>query len=530
MSSEKQQEIISVYKTIVEEKKDLPIYADFLAKGITKDTIKHNFGGITILHQQMWQHHEEFISRHMFSVEKIFAEEKSAANATKKRFVITTAVAGAKAHTGFLSAIDTYCKKNNAQVVIMPCESITNSFENKTATFDRLFMDKKYLFVQEDTHLNDNISLCSIQVSAKQVKPITGLSRLGKREGSYVFASPKQFLEYMPSGHTNNKNYSIMTPGACTLPNYYGEQYVSKRLSYIAEYDHTIGAIIVEIQDDKIFHFRQIQAAEDGSFIDFGKQYAPDGTITNVPVNVIFGDLHGFRVDWPALKTLLSELKTVSVSNVFLHDVFDGYSISHHVVNITEKAKREQRDAHTLIDELKLTHKVIEYIDTSLMPASVQIVKSNHDEVIDRYVSEGRYIYDPTNHYTALKIATAVFEGEDLLKRAFKVANLPIPSNWKFLSRKDSVQIAGVELAAHGDLGANGARPSVNTFESVYGNCVIGHAHTPAIQRGVFRVGTMSVLDMGYNKGPSSWAHTSCLLYENGQRQLINVVDGSVRA
>ncbi|MFK5283800.1 hypothetical protein ACI3PL_29915, partial [Lacticaseibacillus paracasei] len=67
-----------------------------------------------------------------------------------------------------------------------------------------------------------------------------------------------------------------MTTGACTLPKYYDNKFVSKRLSYIADHDHTIGAIIVEIENDKLFHFRQIQADENGSFIDYGVQYNPD--------------------------------------------------------------------------------------------------------------------------------------------------------------------------------------------------------------------------------------------------------------
>ena len=42
-------------------------------------------------------------------------------------------------------------------------------------------------------------------------------------------------------------------------------RYVSKRLSYIADHDHTIGALIVEIEDDKYFHFRHVQADEEGA-------------------------------------------------------------------------------------------------------------------------------------------------------------------------------------------------------------------------------------------------------------------------
>jgi hypothetical protein len=226
----------------------------------------------------------------------------------------------------------------------MPAESISNSFEKKTAVFDKEFNSDKYLFVQEDTPLNNNISLCSIQVSAKQVKPITGLSRLGRREGSYVFASPKQFLEYIPSGNNRDKNYSIMTPGSCTLPNYYSETFVSKRISYIAGHDHQMGAVIIEIEDDDIFHFRQIQCEDDGSFIDMGKQYSHNKKTKRVPVNAIMGDIHGVQADEDAIGMFATLFATMDLRSLYLHDIFDGYSISHHIRDISEKSKRSEAE------------------------------------------------------------------------------------------------------------------------------------------------------------------------------------------
>lgn len=526
MEEDKNQQIIDLYKKILVEKKALPVYKDFLEHGITRDILRGRFGGIESLHQYIKDNYEEFLDEHFFSVDSIFLSHRNALNSDKKVFIITTAVGDSKAHHGFLEAMKNFCNRNDGQIIIMPCESITNSFENRTAIFDPVFSDPSYLFVQEDTPLNDNISLCSIQVSAKQIKPITGLSRLGNREGSYVFASPKQFLEYVPSGNNRGKNYSIMTTGACTLPEYYTETFVSKRLSYIAGFDHVLGAIIVEVENEKIFHFRQIQCDESGSFIDLGVKYMPNGQTKEVPVNVVLGDLHGTSVDEQALDSFIELFSKMKVKNVYLHDVFDGYSISHHVKDIAEKSLRSINGEEDLQQELQLTYDLIKKIDDELKPSSVKIVKSNHDEFLTRYLASGRYIEDPKNHYLALKIATALFENEDVLKRGFSIVGNKISSKWHFLSRDESSKIGNVECGSHGDLGLNGAKPSLNSIEKVYSDCVVGHAHTAAIQRGVFRVGTVSKLDMGYNRGPSSWTHTSCLVYENGQRQLINSING----
>ena len=528
LSVQHREEVISMYKDIVSETGEKPSRADFLDRGVTKDKLARRFSGIERLHDYMRENHSDFLSKHFSSIEDVFTNDRNPIHSKKKRFVITTAVADAEAHMGFLSAIDTYCKMNNADIIVMPAESITNSFEKKTATFDKVFSDSKYLFVQEDTSLNSNISLCSIQVSAKQIKPITGLSRIGNREGSYVFASPKQFLEYTPSGNDRGKNYSIMTPGACTKPAYYTETFVSKRLSYIAEHDHTMGAIIVEIQDDKVFHFRQIQCDDDGAFADLGVMYTPDGETYETEVNVVYGDLHAQHVDFGALDAFNHLFSGMKVSSVYLHDVFDGNSISHHIQSITERQERAHKKLDNLVDELICTHHIITDIEDTIKPETVFIVKSNHDEFLDRYLSSGRFVDDPVNHYTALKIATAQFEDEDVLKRGFGVVGKDVGS-WVFLQRGDSSKIAGIECASHGDLGLNGARPSLNGLEKIYGDCVIGHNHSGAIQRGVFRVGTLSDLDLGYNRGPSSWTQTCCLVYENGQRQLINYINGKCR-
>jgi len=518
-----EENLIGLYLKIVETKKDLPVYNDFLALDVSRGTIRHHFGGIENLHAHMRETHVDELMVHFSTVESIFDPNRSIDVSTSK-FVITTAVADSPADKNFLAALKLYCDTNDAQLVIMPCESVTNSFEKKTATFDPIFNEAHFRVVNSDVELNSNFSLCSIQVSAKQIKSITGLSRLGNREGSYVFASPKQFLEYIPSGNNRGKNYAIMTPGACTKPSYYTDTFVSKRLSYIAESDHTIGAIIVEIKDDTKFDFRQIQAASDGSFIDVGTQYNSDGTTSMVPANIILGDLHSTFIDRQALDYFIDKFIHLKVDHIFLHDIFDAYSISHHVKDIAEKAARSNQGADSLEEEVLLTFDTVKYVADKLNPTTVNIVKSNHDEFLDRYLAAGTYVEDPKNHLFSLRIAPTLFdEGEDVLKAAMNLVEV-VPDNWRFLSREDSLRIGGVECAAHGDLGMNGAKCSLNSLEKIYGDSVTGHTHSAAIQRSIFRVGTLSDLNMRYNRGPSSWTQTCCLLYNNGQKQLINFI------
>jgi hypothetical protein len=58
---------------------------------------------------------------------------------------------------------------------------------------------------------------------------------------------------------------------------------------------------------------------------------------------------------------------------------------------------------------------------------------------------------------------------------------------------------------------------------------VIGHSHTPAIEEGCYQVGTSTKLSRGYTHGPSSWLNTHAIIYPNGKRTLINIIDGKWR-
>lgn len=520
--------IIQTYLDLLDKTKTIPSVSMFVAEGVKRGKIRHHFGNIDNLHQFMSEEYADEIGKYFSTVDQVFNKE---VQKTKDVYVITTAVADAKANIPFLNAIKSYCEKRNGDIWILPCESVTNSFENRSATFDRVFREDSFSnFITEDTQINNNLMLCSIQVSAKQIKPITGLQRIGGREGSYIFASPKQFLEYIPAGNDRVKNYAIMTPGACTLPHYYSEVFVSKRLSYIAEHDHTMGAIIVEVEDEDTFHFRQIQAAEDGSFIDLGVEYRADGSTARVPVNVVLGDIHGVQADLECIRAFSDMIASneIAVDKLFLHDIFDGNSINHHIINIGEKAKRSLEEQGSLVDELRETWNVVNTIRKSLGADETFVVRSNHDEFLDRYLDEGRYVHDPENHYTAVKIAPSLFEDVIPLKYGFQYVTNGNPEieELTFLKRSDSVKVAGIELGSHGDLGLNGAKSSLNSLEKIYGECVTAHVHSGAIQRGVFRVGTFTKLDLGYNRGPSSWTQTACLVYENGQRQLVNNVKG----
>ena len=160
----------------------------------------------------------------------------------------------------------------------------------------------------------------------------------------------------------------------------------------------------------------------------------------------------------------------------------------------------------------------------------VVVVKSNHDEFLDRWLEEGHYVSDSRNHIIGLELALAKAQGKDPLE--YGVAKYQKLNKVRFLKSEDSFKISykDIECGMHGHLGPNGSRGSASSLELSFLASVSGHTHSPEILRQAWVMGTSSYLRLAYNKGPSSWMQTHCLVYENGSRQLINIIKGKWRA
>src|SRR5690606_1902213 len=222
--------------------------------------------------------------------------------------------------------------------------------------------------------LNDNLRISAIRISPKQIEPVTGLDRLGQRDGSFIFASPKQRLKYVATSNANLP-HCLMTTGAITLPQYNGKHYRELRLDEIARHDHVMGGIVVEIESDQIFHFRQVQFNSRGAFIDFGVEYHADYSKQAPAAAMVLGDLHCADLDEEAYSQSISMINELNPKYLVLHDIFDGKSISHWTKD--KKVYRATQFKHgflSLQDEIKnLVERLNELADTA---DKIVIVKS----------------------------------------------------------------------------------------------------------------------------------------------------------
>lgn len=503
---------------------------DLQDAGITKDMVTHHFGSLTSLEKVARSQYP--VSFFDVTVESLYSPKAIAdlrqEVATSKRFVVTTAVNGCEVHPRFLASIKNYCKQNDASLLILVASDPAASRDKEWGTISSKLKDET--IVIEDTRLNSNVFLSTIKLSAKHIDPTTGLGRIGQRNGTFIYASPKQRLKAVPVSNSTLPHF-MMTTGAITVGNYKSDMYMSQRTAYIAEHDHVLGAIVVEIVDDKRYHFRQIQSDSKGAFYDLGVRYTPSECVKVQPEAFVLGDWHAGETDPGAKKAWFDVSKLTKPKRILLHDAFDGISINHHERNYKLlKAKRAENNQLSLQNELSILSSDIQEI--AELTDEVIVVKSNHDQFLERYLQEAKYVDDPQNHRIALQLALQVLDGNDPLKHAVNQvldSDLKTKSKVRWLSIDNDYRIEGIQCGAHGHLGANGSRGSIEAMETAYGSSVTGHSHTPQILRGAWCVGTSSYLKLDYNKGASSWLHSSCLIYPGGSRQLINCIDGEWR-
>ena len=317
---------------------------------------------------------------------------------------------------------------------------------------------------------------------------------------------------------------ALMTTGAVTVNNYDTDKYMSKRTSTLAEGDHSYGAVIVEVEDSRVFHFRQVQASSYNSITDMGMDYLPDGSVQPMDNTVmIMGDSHTGYHDKELHLSVMKAALRAGVDSVFLHDIFNATSVTHHDKGkgITRAIKSRENKLDLRLECEAIKNYLIGII---LSGMEAYIVPSNHDNMLLRWLEDGGYVNDPLNYEMGVALAAAAVKGKDPLKYAVE-EELEYKENKVHWLREDqSCQVYGVEVGVHGDRGANGSRGSLQIFEKGLGNCVTAHTHSAAIIRNAFCVGTVGVMDQGYNKGLSSWTRTCCLIYKNGTKQLINFI------
>ena len=465
---------------------------------------------------------------------KAVARAVRAAGTTDVLYVITAAQNATPVHEGFFGALKVYCEATGAKLLVIPYryKNPTSHWSAQAKHDDWWAPELAPYLCDQRIDLNANLRLLGdIKMQPTAERPLQGLESVSAGM-SAIIGHPKLELQTVPTPQQKMPKI-LTTTGAVTRRNY-----INAKAGKKAAFHHTFGACVVEL-DGKRFHMRQINAVESGSFIDLNTEYTPHaGAIpAGQALALVMGDTHQWFVDPAVVAATFAPVGIVDIVNpktLVWHDVCDFYSRNHHhryepFVQFgkffagRDSVERELRDAFALVAARGDGRTNV-------------FVPSNHPDALARWVKETDPRTDPRNAVFWAETFTAMCKGTGWNPNGVGTIDPftywgkqwhPDP-NWIFLRRGESYQAGGIELGYHGDKGPGGSRGTRRQYAKMGTKSIIGHTHAPGIFEGCYQVGTSSYLNLPYMVGePSGWLHTHCVVYANGKRSLINIIDGA---
>jgi len=450
------------------------------------------------------------------------------------RFVFTTAQNNTYVHKGFFEALKNYCDIHDAQLIVSAVTYNKSGFQNSTKEDDGLWYDPliKDFLVNESCEITDDLVFCGeLDILPTAVTPLSGFENY-TQEASAIIPHTKVQMQSLPRMKECNPRF-LYTTGSITLRNY-----IQRKAGQKAEFHHVFGALLVEIDKDGDWFARQLVANEDGVFHDLDWQYDKDGVETFRVAAITWGDIHIEKIDptvfkaaWGDENSMLTELNP---QYQFIHDLTDFTARNHHNINDPyHLAKMHHRGTGNVEKDLQRSGAFLQYITRKGNTAVV--VDSNHDQALQKWLQTVDIRKDPENaeffHRASMLIHSSIRKKEDFNVYQWAVtADNQIKSDTIFLEEDDSFIVHGIEQGLHGHRGPNGARGNAKGFRSIGRKVNIGHSHSAGIIDGVYVAGVSGLLDMDYNKGPSSWSHSHILTYTNGKRTIITMKNGKWRA
>lgn len=432
-----------------------------------------------------------------------------------KRYIITSYIPGAKTNTKALKTLQLLAESKKAELLVLPTKA--------NYVKEQYDLPDEFLPSEGGVYLNNNLHVSDMLTNNNLVDPISGLESISSEKGSLIVASSRhRFKSVARSLKHHAGPRGIWCTGSISKPYYKNTKSGLRIKGY-----HVTGALLVEIENNEIFHIRQLTYSNKSkSICDMNKEYKLDGSINTIRPSISLGDLHPPFTCISTLKETQLLLNKLQVKNVIFHDSFDASSISHHVEGKFLTKALIADKIPTLEGEVTHTALVMnKVLKKSPKDVKAYVAKSNHDEHLDRYLDEFRFKTDYVNLLYALdlvkqKVSFKISDAKmDSLEYALKKSGLD--SKFTFLERDDKLDIHGYECSNHGDYGPNGARGNAKSHGLSFtgGKTITGHAHTPEI--GVYGNsvnGTMTNLTIPYtnDSGTSGWINTHTIIYPNG--------------
>ena len=463
-----------------------------------------------------------------------------------RRYIVTAAQNNTYIHEGVWRNLLALAKHYDAEIFVGSFSYDQNSYgplavkKGKYKGGERkLWYDDHIVpYINDDrVQLGRGLVWCGeMNITPTAADPLNGLETYSGRQ-SAIFPHAKISMRTVASiqGSGAKLNY---TTGAVTKRNY-----IQKRAGLVAEFHHTYGGLLVEVDSKGIWKVRQLDAEDvSGTIYDLTLK-VENGVVTDGHrVEAIgWGDIHATCIDPTVLDISAvlpgNMLDVLKPRYQFIHDLIEGVSVNHHGARKPlERFKASLRNLSMIQNELVASTEVLAKYHRA--GTKMIVVNSNHDRWLDRWLdnfdpqiddARNAEIYYDGNaaRYRAARTGSALNVLEYLLRNH---GGWTIPA--KFLGWDESFLICKkrLECGQHGDLGANGTKGSPSALAKVGRRSNIGHTHVAGIWDGLYVAGTSTDFRMGYNHGPSSWTHSHILTYANGKRCIITCFEGAWRA
>ena len=445
--------------------------------------------------------------------------------ANYNRFVITSAQNDTPVNKKILGALEKYCEHNNAKLLVIPVHyQNPDSFHvgiNEDTTWPS---EVSPYLLDGDISINKNLNIMGdVKITATAVNPLSGLDTISNTK-SAIFGHAQQQMRNVPTPQGKWPKV-LHTTGSISYKNYSRTKEGKK-----GEHYHTPGAVIIEA-DDEHFWYRQIQFKGNG-FYDLDKFYTENEVVEGGVEALVVGDEHVRFMNSDTKDMIFfnkdSICNTLKPKNIVSHDVYDHYSRSHHedADYISQLIRTNSGDD----DVQKELSQVRDHLDDTTPEFSIRyIVSSNHHDHLRQWLNRYKPNSDLKNaafyHRMMADVIDEIQEGGN--RSPFQIyLDSTCRNRLKFVGGKRGLTIKGIECSEHGDVGPNGARGSPGSFANSSHPMIVGHSDSPCIEKSLYRVGVSSP-DLPYaNRGLSSWSITHAVIYPDGSRSLITMING----
>lgn len=523
-----------------EEPKDIAA-----AVGCTQQTVKtigHKLGLLSSQTDQApTKAPEPTVARNAPQVERVLP---SVASGETQRFLLTAAQDETPIHAPFWRNLKVYAETIGAEIMVGGFTYQKGLFEDHSVAAGRFASELVPHLRAEAVRLAPRLVWRgNANILPTATDPLSGWDTQ-TRDSWGIFPHAKIALKSIPV-MPGRPGKQIMTTGVATI-----ENYVQRNAGQKAEFHHTIGATVVEVQDGD-FWCRQISAGRDGTFQDLDA-VVRDGEVTrgSAVEGITYGDIHREWLDedkargsWgiggaPDGGAMVDVLRP---SYQFFHDVFDFTARSHHSRNDPhQRARLLAMGMDGVEDGIVLAAR---FLERSRRPFSTSVaVFSNHDgQHIVNWMRDANAASDPVNayywHMLNAAYHKAIRAGEmDFMphEHALREASTDRLSGVLFLREGQSFVIcqgvAPIECGLHAHIGPGGAKGSAASLSKIVERANVAHSHSPCIREALYQAGTSSSLMPYATRGPGAWHHADIVTYKSGKRTIVTSCGSKWRA